>query len=142
MGTLYSKQAKAWSPVRESDVGNLQCAIGYVAAADNVVLNQNDVVQMVKVPVGATVVDCFLDINNAGAVNVAVGDDDSAILYITNTSAATAARIVRNGPNAGVPKTYTAEDTIDITFSADDPTDNIAFCLYVLYVCGLDVTPY
>jgi len=141
MGTLYSKQAKDWSPVRESDAGNVQCAIGYVAAAENVVINQNDVIQMVKVPVGATVIDTILDINNAGSnVLAAVGDGTRA--YITAQSVSSAVRLSRNGPNAGVPYTYTAEDTIDITFSNANPTDNIAFALYVMYVCGLDVTPY
>lgn len=139
--TLYSRQAKNWSPVRESDAGNVHVGIGYVQAADNVVLNQNDVVQMVKVPVGAIVIDCMLDINNAGTnVNAAVGDGTRS--YISAAAVSAAIRLSRNGPNAGVPYTYTAEDTIDITFSNADPTDNIAFCLYVLYVCGLNVVPY
>ncbi len=140
--TLYSKQAKAWSPVRESDAGNVQGVIGYVAAADALIINQNDIVQMVKVPLGSTVMDLLLDYNNAGAnVNISVGDDDNAAIYIAAFAAASAAIKRRDVSIAGVPKTYTAEDTIDVKFTNANPTDNIAFALYVMYICGVDTTP-
>jgi len=141
--TLYSKQAKAWSPVRESDAGNVHCAIGYVAAADALIINQNDVCEMVKIPAGATIIDVILDIPNVGAnVNVSVGDGDNTTYLISATTGAAALVIRKNGSNAGVPKTYAAEDTIDVVFTNANPTDNVAFTLFVMYVCGVDTTPY
>ena len=140
--TLYSRQAKGWSPVLESDAGNLHCAIGYVAAADVLNIVQNDVCEMVKVPVGAVIVDCLLDIPNVGAnVNVSVGDGDSVAYLIAIQAGSTAALVRRNVTGSGVPKQYTVEDTIDIKFTNADPTNNSAFSLYVLYVCGIDITP-
>jgi len=140
--TLYSKQAKSWSPARESDAGNLQCVIGYVAAADALIINQNDVCEMVKIPVGAVIVDCILDIPNVGAnVNVEVGDGDSTAYLIAAQAGSTAALVRRNVTGSGVPKQYAVEDTIDLRFSNANPTDNVAASLYVMYVCGLDITP-
>ena len=142
MTTRYSPQAKDWSPVRESDAGNVQCAIGY-CPTNLFQLNQNDVVEMVKIPIGAIVVDTILDTGAMGAnVLGAVGDGDEKEEYITNTAVANASLTRRNSTKcAGIPKVYSAQDTVDVTFSNANPTDNIAFALYVEYVCGLDITP-
>jgi hypothetical protein len=106
-------------------------------------LNQNDVIEMVKIPIGATIVDVIL-LTGALGSNVlgAVGDGTVPERFITNTSVA-GNSITRQNATAhgGIPKTYTAADTIDVTVSNANPTDNIAFSLFVMYVCGVDVTP-
>ncbi len=141
--TLYSPQAKGWSPVRESDAGNVQCAIGYVPVNTIGAINQNDVIEMVKVPLGAVVVDVMACVPNLGAnVNITVGDGDDTDIYVAEVAAATDNAILRRtASNTGVPKTYSAEDTVDIKFLNANPTDNTAFSLIVMYVTGLDVTP-
>ena len=46
-----------------------------------------------------------------------------------------------NQPQAGVPYTYTADDTIDIVLAAGNPADNVAIALIIGYLTGLDITP-
>lgn len=143
MTTHYSPQAKAWSPCRESDAGNVQGVIGYLPAAHGLTLAQNDIIQMVKIPLGAIVMDCVVESGNLGSnVLVAVGDEDDPNRYITGANHASAAVTRRNQTDkVGVPYRYTAEDTVDINLYNANPADNVAIRLDVLYICGVDETP-
>lgn len=144
MTTVYSPQAKSWSPARESDAGNVQGVIGYHPGTATA-WAQDDVVQMVKIPAGATVMDCILETGSLGSnVLASVGDGlgGTTARYITAQSVASAAVLRKNAvAAAGVPFTYSAEDTIDVVLSNANPTDNIAIRLDVFYICGVDTTP-
>jgi len=141
MTTHASPQAKAWSPVRESDVGYHK-VIGYMPAAHGLTLAQNDIVQMVKVPIGAIVTDVLLITGAITGCTIDVGDGDTEDLYISAVSVNTAAISAMESVGlAGVPKVYTAEDTIDVKIEGANPPDNVAFALIVGYVVGVDITP-
>ena len=77
-----------------------------------------DVIQMVKVPLGATPVYVAI-LGNAGGSgsSVNVGDGISAARYIRNYTAATGA-VLQPINTAYFPYTYSTDDTIDITVSA------------------------
>jgi len=141
MTTHYAPQAKGWSPARESDAGNLQGVIGYFP--DTVSVLADDTIQMVKIPLGAIVMDCILETGPLGtSVTAAVGDEDDPDRYISATDHSAAALTRRKQTNKnGVPYRYTAEDTIDVTVAAANVDDNQALRLDVFYICGVDETP-
>lgn len=81
----------------------------------------SDVVQMVKVPLGAAIIDVKVSGDGAGTITgtITVGDGNDPNRYITATSAsgAMAAQSI-NSAAGGVGYEYTATDTIDVTFDA------------------------
>lgn len=80
-------------------------------------LSAGDVIQMVKVPKGATPVYVAVTGASTGVTTVTVGDGDDPNRYIDGYS--TSANAVQQAINvAYVPYTYTADDTIDIKVSA------------------------
>ena len=141
MTTHVSPQVKDWSPVRESDV-IYHKVIGYLPAAHGLTLGASDTIQMVKVPLGAIVTDVVLLTGIlTGTVTIDVGDGGVPTRYINAANVAAASITRMNRSQSGVPYTYTAEDTIDITFNAQNPADNVAIALIVGYVTGVDITP-
>ena len=143
MTTHVAPQAKDWYSAKETDVG-YQKVIGYLPAAHGLTLAQNDTVQMVKVPIGSIVTDAVVmsgDLTNNATI--AVGDLGVTNRYIsaTNHGAGSAVITNMNQPQAGVPYTYTADDTIDILLAAGNPADNVAIALIIGYLTGLDITP-
>ena len=142
MTTHYSPQAKSWGPTKESDVGYHK-VIGYLPATHGLTLAQNDIIEMVKVPIGAIVTDVLLITGILGtSVTADVGDGTTEDLYISaaNVAAASTTHMESVGL-AGVPKQYTVADTIDVKLEAANPADNIAIALIVGYVTGVDITP-
>lgn len=95
----------------------------------------NDVVEMVKIPAGATVVNVTLS-SSAGVgatANLAVGDGGDTDRYITST-AFTAAALARLNAHTGHGYRFTAEDTIDIlAASIATPTAGTVVRLTVEY---------
>lgn len=85
----------------------------YEAAA----VAQNEVIQMVNVKDGWTVVDVLLDYDALGAnSSLSVGDGGAAARFITTTTT-TSAGVARLNSAADVGRfyKYTADDTIDVT---------------------------
>ena len=76
-----------------------------------------DVIQMVKVPRGATPIYVSLTGAGTGVGSVNVGDGVSAARYISNylNSAASVMSVINTNYT---PYTYSVDDTIDITVSA------------------------
>lgn len=75
----------------------------------------NDVVEMVKVPAGATVLNVKLT-SSAGVgatANLAVGDGGDTDRFITST-AFTASAVARDNTHVGHGHRYTSDDSIDI----------------------------
>jgi hypothetical protein len=143
MTTHIAPQGKTWAPAVESDCGNLHGVIGYLPAAHGLTLAQNDTVQMVHIPNGATVMGCILETDALGAsVTCAVGDDGDTDRYITATDHSSAAITRRKSTAAvGVPYTYSAENTIDVLLEGGNPADNKAIRLDVFYITAVDTTP-
>ena len=87
-------------------------------------LSAGDVIQMVKIPSGATILDLKLfGGGGGGAYTCSVGDGNSAARYLSATTFASAGQvysIYQNVPQivtatANGAYVYTADDTIDIT---------------------------
>ncbi len=98
-------------------------------------LTTADVIQMVKIPKGATVLEViFSSSASVGATgNMTVGDGDDADRYIT-TTAVTAAVLARTNAHTGHGVLYSADDTIDITAaSIATPATGAVLKLTVIY---------
>lgn len=96
-------------------------SVGLVAVTStfslSTTLSAGDVIQMVKVPKGATPVYVALSGATTGVGSVNVGDGVSAARYLTNYLVS--ANAVQGAINtAYTPYTYSTDDTIDITVSA------------------------
>jgi len=141
MTTHYSPQAKGYYQAKETDTG-YQKAVGYVPAS-TLTIEDGDIIEMVKVPIGAVVADVLLLTGAFGAsVTADVGDGNTDDLYISaaNVAAASITKMESLGL-AGVPYVYTVADTIDVTLEGANPADTVAFALIVGYLTGVDITP-
>lgn len=87
-------------------------------------LSAGDVIQMVKVPSGATILDLKLSGGGGGgAYTVSVGDGNSVARYLSATAFASAGQLYTiyqnvpqvNSTTANGAYQYTADDTIDVT---------------------------
>ena len=120
--TYYSDKviAGAHVPAKAGIHGNEVVATFEAAVA----LVIDDVIQMVKVPAGARVVDVILavddlDTDGSPAIVLDVGDGDNDDLYILGSTKGQAGGVERMGVGIvgtapGVFKVYSAEDTVDI----------------------------
>ena len=83
-----------------------------------VALSAGDVYQMLKVPAGAVVSDVtfVVDLFGGGNATVTIGDGNDADRYFASLSTG-ASGVTRMSLPAGFGYSYSAEDTIDITFS-------------------------
>jgi hypothetical protein len=80
-------------------------------------LELDDVIQMVKIPSGATILDVTLsstDVDSGTAVVFAVGDGSDDNRFISGSTIGQAGGVARLDQFAGLNYTYTADDTIDI----------------------------
>jgi len=87
----------------------------------------NDVIQMVKVPMGATILDVKvasddLDTGSSPAAVLAVGDGTTAARFITGSTIAQGGGMASLGVVDGFLYKYTADDTIDIKFTTAPAT--------------------
>lgn len=86
----------------------------------------NDVYQMIKVPLGARILDWTLgsdDIDTATGVTLSLGDGGSTARYVSaSTIAQTGAAPVNALLKTGYGYVYTADDTIDILVAAAPTT--------------------
>lgn len=89
----------------------------YATFTATVALALNDVIEMVKVPKEAVILDIILtstDIDTGAAATMSVGDGGSVARYITDSTVGQAGGMVRLTNYAGVGYVYTANDTIDV----------------------------
>ena len=128
MATQTSAEVQDWSPVLESTYGNMLCRqVSYAVDAA-----QNDVIQMVKVPQGAIIVDGYLRVSGAAGLlvtaDVGDGSDDDRFLAAADIDGTLFHRF-----NLATPFEYSAEDTIDITVEGADPA-SITYTLVIFYL--------
>lgn len=95
----------------------------YTVSATNTIA-ATDVLQMVRVPAGATIQEVILscsdlDTNGTPTLAMVVGDGTTTNRFIATTSIGqTAAGLVRMDQHGGHGYQYTAADTIDVVISA------------------------
>lgn len=119
--TFVGTKAQTTAPTREGN-GLISVTSTYALAAALVV---NDVIQMVKVPKYARVVEIILstpDLDTGTAITLDVGDGDDTDRYIVSSTVGQAGGVVRLGTNGGNGYQYTAADTIDILVSTGPTT--------------------
>lgn len=124
MATLKSNKITANAPARDLPSGVLAVVGTYVLSA---ALALNDVIQMVKVPQGATILNVILaatDLDTGGspAIALTVGDGSDADRFITSSTVGQAGGIASLNAAAGAGYKYTATDTIDVTVATGPAT--------------------
>ena len=125
------KATTAFQAVGPTSTGNMVCVTADYSLTANA--SANDVFQMIKVPVGATIVDGWISMDSSDAFTYTVGDGDDVDRFIASSSVsgtATGASFARKL----MPKTYTAEDTIDVKLTAVTATVALNFSLTVMYL--------
>lgn len=101
------------------------------------------VIQMVKVPKGATPVQVVVGNNNAGQLTAQVGDGIDPDRYYAETTLSSGMGMVQVFPGGalttvGVPYTYSADDTIDVTISRVSVT-TLGGAVYLTAIFSMDV---
>lgn len=137
MATVYSNLFDAagvpTKPYRETSPGLFYRKAVYAAPASGDGTAAGDVIQMIPVAKGTTVVDLYLtsedlDTNAAPTTSLDVGDGDDVDRYIDGSNIATTGGIARLGSGVAAaasdlfPHTYTADDTIDVVVAAAGTT--------------------
>lgn len=119
MATLQTSKVASTVPVREPHSGNCVVFATYTLAA---ALALNDVIEMVKIPSGAKIIDMVLattdlDTNGAPAIVLDVGDGADTDRFIDGTTIGQTGGTVRLGSGITTNThvySYTADDTIDV----------------------------
>lgn len=94
-------------------VGLVAVTAEYSVTAGNS-LSAGDVIQMVKVPAGATPIYVAIS-NGSGDALITVGDTASTARYISSVTQSSAQPQIRTINSNFVPYTYSVDGTIDIT---------------------------
>lgn len=122
MATLTASAAQSNVPAKYRIGGVISRAVDYsLGATANPALSSGDVLQMLRVPVGACILDVRLVVDqlSGGNYTFTIGDGNSATRYYGSLSSGStsAMYIMTNAAaqQAGIGYVYTAEDTIDIT---------------------------
>ena len=137
MATTFTSSGVATGIMAKSLIGLNAVTATYTVSSALVV---NDVIEMVKVPKGAKIVEVILacgdlDTDGTPAVVLAVGDGTTADRFITGSTVGQAGGVTRLGVAAGLGYVYTANDTIDIkaTTAADAMSSAADVTLTVVY---------
>lgn len=115
MATITGTHASAGVQPKALRVGLVSVVATYSV---NTSLSTGDVLQMIKVPVGARVVDLKVTYDSSGQGSMIVGDAVDTDRYITEVAVSAGLNTVQTMNNGTVaPYTYSTDDTIDIVFS-------------------------
>jgi hypothetical protein len=129
MATQTADRVAAGIPARAQEKG-VFCEVSTYEMSTTA---QNDVIQMVKVAAGTTVVDGYIVYDALGAsttVDVGDGDDDDRWISAQATSSAGHTRFGEAGGTA-FPRNYTSDDTIDITLEGGAGTGTITMVVFM-----------
>lgn len=80
-------------------------------------MSTGDVVQMLKIPANAQLIDLQVFYQLSGVGSYRVGDGNSTNRYITDVVGSAAVGVTRLNNTAFVPYTYSVDDTIDVALS-------------------------
>lgn len=116
MATLTASAAQATASAQAPATGVCTRVIHYPIAAS---FSAGDVVQMCKVPLGANVTGVQFAINgHSGVLTVNVGDGNDVSAYAASVVLSGSAVALASMPARGLGRSYSAEDTVDITIAA------------------------
>lgn len=121
MATLTASAAQANVPAKYHIKGNITRVVDYsLGATGNPNLSTGDVLQMVRVPAGALILDLrlFVDKLSGGNYTFTIGDGLSASRYAGSISSGSTSALFTMASTgflpSGIGYSYSAEDTIDI----------------------------
>lgn len=125
MATLTSSKAAAGVTRRELLNGGVNAVTATYTVSSNP--TAGDIIQMVKVPRGATVLDVTLtatdmDTNGTPTVAYTVGDTGDADRFITTSTVGQTGGVARMNAATGANYRYTSDTTIDITVGTASAT--------------------
>lgn len=144
MATFQSSLVAAGIPAKETNQHVVAVHAEYtLATADNTTAN---VIEMVKVPKGAQILEVILateDLDSGTALVLDVGDEDDADRFIDGATIGQTGGVVRLGSGVAaaavddsVGFTYTEANTIDVTVAVQSTTAVAGvIALTVLYHC-------
>lgn len=124
MATLKSNKIAAKAPARDLPSGVLAVVGTYALSA---ALALNDVIQMVTVPAGATILNVILattdlDTNGTPTIALTVGDGSDADRFITASTVGQAGGVANLNASTGAGYKYSATDTVDVTVATGPAT--------------------
>lgn len=139
--TKYTSSAAQASAPAKHPINAGQAITVYGEYTSTVAFANADVIEMVRVPAGARILDMVLtstdiDTNGAATVTLSVGDGGSTARYISAATIGQAGGISKGiGVFGGFGYVYTAEDTIDVIIPTGPATGAIGTIkLAVTYV--------
>jgi len=144
MATYTSTRTAAGVPAKYMEKG-LFCDIATYEAAGSSNADANDVIQMINVAAGVTVVDMYLAYDDCGTLTVDVGNGDDVDRFMDGADVGAGGGLARMGANitAGTftafPKKYTTADTIDIKILTGAATGTLTLCV-VMTAEDMDLT--
>ena len=128
--TFYSPATTSGSGISARAGIGLTSITGTYTLPSTSDLDTNDLIKMVHIPAGATVLEVIVDIPATGidtstGLEWTVGDDGDEARYISanTTGRSSAGGIVRMNVGGGGGYKYTADNTIDIKISAGATTN-------------------
>lgn len=122
MATVTTSRTASGVPARLADTGVFAEVATYECSSTAAA----DVIQMIKVAAGVTLLDLHVVFDDLGVgVTIDVGDGDDPNRYIAAGDVATAAGVLRLNAGTGFPRTYDTEDTIDVTIGGAAATGTI-----------------
>lgn len=127
MATLTAATARTGTPARTAGL-NGQPVTVYGEYSLLAALALNDVIQMVRVPNGARVIDVLLaaadlDTNGVPTITLSVGDGGATARYVSASTIGQAGGIANGiSVSTGFGYVYAAEDTIDVLVAAGPAT--------------------
>lgn len=113
-----------------------------VTYTPSVALALNDVINMIKIPKGATILDgqlstADLDSNGTPTIALSVGDSGSATRFLSSATTARSGGMTEFDQPGGIAYTYAADDYIQVKVSTAPATwQSGAITLKVLYTMG------
>lgn len=137
MATFTASAAQSTQPAIYRENAVISRTIRYLKTAAD---SAGDVIQMVKVPVGAVInsvtVSCSF---SAGVTTVNIGDGNDVSRYAASVVLSGSVVALTSLPHRGMGYSYSAEDTIDIQIAAiSAPPSSALYVLCVMYTCQND----
>lgn len=122
----------AFQPMGHAIGGNVICQTAHYSTT--AAASANDVIQMIKVPKGAVIVDGWITMDSSGAFTFSVGDGSSVARFQASASVSGAAT-QQIFLKSKLGHEYTADDTIDVKLTGiagSIAAHNISLTVYYL----------
>lgn len=137
MATVTASEAQAGIQPKGLRVGLVAVTSFYSISGS---MSVGTTIQMIKVPIGATVVGGFVGNNNAGQATIQVGDGISPGRYYAETTLSSGMGMVAlyTGTTPAALYTYSADDTVDVVISRVS-ISTLGGAVYLTCIFSMDV---